>query len=80
MKMRNSATFALLEAFLGQAEVEGRARKSAPREFRRKLQLMARGKLPEKERMTMAELLREHPEWLPTLAAEVKKLRRGNHA
>ena len=79
MKMRQSATVAVLEAFLGQAEVEGRARKAAPREFRRKLQLLARGKLPEQERISMAELLREHPEWLPTLAAEVKKLRRGNH-
>ena len=79
MKMQQGMTFAMLEAFLGQAEVEGRARKTVPREFRRKLQLMARGKLPEKERIVMAELLRDHPEWLPTLAVEVKKLRRGKH-
>ncbi len=77
--MRTSAKFKVLENFLGHVEVEGRARPVAPRELRPKLQLMACGKLPEPERMAVAELLRQHPEWLPMLAEEVKKLRRGTH-
>jgi hypothetical protein len=71
--------FKILVEFLehfGQ-EVEGRKLTEPPPEIQDKLRELALGRLPEAERPGLFALLNRNPDWIASLAREVKALRAG---
>ncbi|HXG47013.1 MAG TPA: hypothetical protein VNO52_05265 [Methylomirabilota bacterium] len=71
--------FRILAGFLDKytEEVEGRSLEEPSSEIKGCLQQFAAGGLKEPERSRIIGLLKENPQWLPLLAAEVKA-RRGD--
>lgn len=66
--------FKTILAFLGEpAEVGGRSIESLPEGLREKIQSFASGNLPESERGTLFEFLKEHPDWIAHLAEAIQK-------
>ena len=70
-------TFQILAGFLERYghEVEGRELEEPAEEMKTKLQQLARGQLPERERADLFTLLSRNPPWIARLAQEVKALR-----
>ena len=70
-------TFEILSGFLSRinGEVEGRELSALPPEVAAKLSRFARGHLSEAEQSDLIQKLNEHPDWVATLASEVKALR-----
>jgi hypothetical protein len=70
-------TFEILTRFLERfgEGVEGRELSALPPEVGTRLQRFARGELPAAEQADLIRELNEHPEWIASLAAEVKALR-----
>jgi len=75
--MANS--FEILTRFLERYsdEVEGRQLREPSLEVTNKLKEFAKGTLPEDERNTLLNLLKENPNWIPVIANEIKALRPG---
>jgi hypothetical protein len=69
--------FEILAGFLEKFgdEVEGRESEQLPPDVQGKLRELARGNLGESERTQLFTLLNQHPQWLSSLATEVKALR-----
>jgi hypothetical protein len=69
--------FEILAGFLEKFgdEVEGRESEQLPADVQGKLKELARGSLSESERSQLFTLLNQHPQWISSLAAEVKALR-----
>jgi hypothetical protein len=56
-------------------EVEGRSLEQPPDGLKAKLRDFARGQLPEPERRKLIGQLKQHPDWLASLAGEARSLR-----
>ncbi len=56
-------------------EVQGRQLSGLPGEMALKLQQLASGTLPARERASLFADLRQHPQWIGQLADQVKALR-----
>ena len=68
--------FKLLFELLGEnQEVAGRAAASVPADVREKIGRFAAGACSEEEREQMKKLLREQPDLIPLLVAEIRALR-----
>ena len=69
--------FEILTGFLARFgdEVEGRESSPLPPEVAARLKSFARGQLAESEQTELIAQLEEHPEWVASLAAEVRALR-----
>jgi hypothetical protein len=72
--------FEILAGFLSKFadEVEGRELQDLPRNVQTQLRELARGTLPEDERLQLFSVLKENPAWIGQLAEEVKALRSPN--
>ena len=70
-------TFEILSGFLSRFgdEVEGRESSAPPPEVGAQLHRFARGQLPASEQVELIRLLNDHPDWVVSLAAEVKAQR-----
>lgn len=70
-------TFEILSGFLSRidGEVEGREMPALPPEVVAKFRRFAHGQLSEPEQADLIQELNEHPDWVATLANEVKALR-----
>jgi hypothetical protein len=70
-------TFEILSAFLTRfdQEVEGRDAHHLPPEIAARLRSFAQGQLPVSEQAKLIGDLNKQPDWVATLAAEVKALR-----
>ena len=70
-------TFEILARFLDRVgeEVEGREHRQLSEDVHAKLRHFAAGRLPASEQEQMVELLTRNPEWMESLASEVKALR-----
>jgi len=64
-----------LERFDHEVEVEGRQAPEPPEEVRLEFGQLARGTLPPPEQARLLGLLHQNPQWLATLAQQVKALR-----
>ena len=75
-------TFHILARFLERYgdDVEGRALPELTGDTQEKLKRLARGNLPEPDRMELFALLSRNPDWVAWLAREVKTLRGGEAA
>ena len=75
-------TFEILAGFLDHFdhEVEGREQLQVSDGVRLKLREFAAGKLPSHEQDDLVQQLNRNPEWVASLAAEVKALRAGKAA
>jgi hypothetical protein len=71
--------FKFLQRF--EAEFIGHKGEPPPIEIREKLRQLARGEISGPERAALVDLLAAHPEWIPSLADDVKLLRKrgDNH-
>ena len=74
-------TFEILSGFLARYddEVVGRESSTPPTEVRDHIRSFARGQLSESKQAELVCQLNEHPDWIATLAAEVKALRNPDH-
>ena len=69
--------FEILETFLAnwQPDVAGRTAEEIPPELRERLRVFAQARLGGQDRAELAELLKQHPEWVRVLASQIKAQR-----
>lgn len=72
--MMEDTDFLVLSGFVQRfaPDVEGRAAEPPPPEVGEKMARLASGAASPSERTALAELLKEHPEWLPHLARAIR--------
>lgn len=74
-----SRDFAIIAEFLDRngPEVLGRAVAAPPDALIDRLTRFARGEVSQEERTALCEILQNHPEYLRTLASQVRRLHEG---